>query len=117
MAKNTKKGGPPPQVRKVGPGVGVLELPVHVSEGPARLPSREAEYIHRARPVAPPLTKGQLWAIDAFRNRKDLRHIAQSTGLPQGTLVTTLKDYGLSESTHKKELEALDKWYTNRRNP
>jgi hypothetical protein len=108
---------PKVEVRKVSKGVGVLEIPVHISSGPTRLPEKESEYIHRARPTDAPLSKSQTQAIAAFKRGESLAEIAKSTGLPIGTLIKTLKTAGLSEETHMKELEQLAKWYENRRNP
>jgi hypothetical protein len=97
--------------------VGFLKVPIHLSKGPQRLPINESEYIHRSRPVAAPLSKGQVQAIAAWKRGANLPTIAQSSGLPIGTLVKTLKTVGLSEETHKQELEQLEIWYKNRRNP
>jgi hypothetical protein len=108
---------PKVSVRKVGKGVGVLEIPVHISQGPQRLPAKEADYIHKARPDAAPLSKGQIQAIAAFKRGENLPEIARSTGLPILTLKNTLKTVGLSEETHKQQLEELETWHKNRRNP
>jgi hypothetical protein len=97
--------------------VGVLKIPVHISKGPQRLPAREADYIHRSRPVEAPLSKGQLQAIAAFKRGVGLPEIAKSSGLPSITLIKTLKTVGLSEEIHKLELESLANYYNNRRNP
>ncbi len=97
--------------------VGFLKVPIHLSNGPQRLPNKESEYIHRSRPVAAPLSKGQVQAIAAYKRGVGLPEIAKSTGLPSQTLIKTLKTEGLSEETHKQELEQLEIWYKNRRNP
>ncbi len=97
--------------------VGVLKVPVHISAGPQRLPNNEAEYIHRSRPVEAPLSRGQVQAIAAWKRGANLPTIAQSSGLPIGTLVKTLESHGLSRETHKLELEELTNYFDNRRNP
>ncbi len=96
---------------------GVLKIPVHISEGPQRLPNNEASYLHKARDVSAPLTKMQVYAITAFRRGVGLAEIAKSSGLPSITLIKTLKTVGLSEEIHKLELESLANYYENRRNP
>ncbi len=98
-------------------GLGVVKVPVHISEGPQRLPNNEASYLHKARDVSAPLTKMQLYAITAFRRGVGLAEIAKSSGLPSITLIKTLKTVGLSEEIHKLELESLSTYYENRRNP
>ncbi len=104
---------PKPKPKKAG----VLKIPIHVSEGPQRLPAREADYIHRSRPVEAPLSRGQVQAIAAFKRGVGLPEIAKSTGLPHITLIKTLKTEGLCENAHKLELESLANYYENRRNP
>lgn len=96
---------------------GVLKIPIHVSEGPQRLPAREADYIHGSRPVEAPLSKGQVQAIAAWKRGTGLPEIAKSTGLPSQTLIKTLESHGLSRESHKLELESLANYYENRRNP
>jgi hypothetical protein len=108
---------PKVSVRKVGKGVGILEIPVHVSDGPQRLPDDESKYLHKARTVEAPLSKGQIQAIAAYQRGVGLPEIAKSSGLPSQTLIKTLKTVGFSEETHKKELEELETYYTNRNNP
>ncbi len=119
-ADNKRVGLPKPPkvgVRKVGKGIGVLEIPVHVSSGPTRLPEKESEYIHKAREMTAPATRMQEYACRAFKAGTSLSEIAISSGLPFGTLVKTLKTVGLSEEEHKKEIAELVKWFENRRNP
>jgi hypothetical protein len=115
--KPKSKPIPKPVVRKVRKGVGILEIPVHVSSGPQRLPENEAEYLHRARPTDAPPSKSQVQAVAMFRQGVGLPEIAKSTGLPSQTLIKTLKPEGLSEFTHKRELESLSIYYENRHNP
>jgi hypothetical protein len=56
-------------------------------------------------------------AIAAWKRGANLPTIAQSSGLPIGTLVKTLESHGLSRETHKLELEELTNYFDNRRNP
>jgi hypothetical protein len=77
----------------------------------------ESTFIHNCRTESAPLTRMQEYAIQAFKQGTGLPEIAKSSGLPLGTLVKTLKAVGLSEETHKKQLEALQTYYENRRNP
>ncbi len=103
----------PPKPKKVG----VLKVPIHISEGPQRLPEDESKYIHKARSVEAPLTKMQTYAISAFKKGVGLPEIAKSSGLSSISLIKTLKPVGLSEEIHKLELEELATYYENRRNP
>jgi hypothetical protein len=96
---------------------GVLKVPIHVSDGPQRLPDDESKYLHKARAVQAPLTKMQTYAISAFKRGVGLPEIAKSSGLSSISLIRTLKPVGLCEETHKVELEALSTYYENRRNP
>jgi hypothetical protein len=96
---------------------GVLKVPIHISEGPQRLPEDESRYIHKARAVQAPLTKMQVYAIAAYKRGVGLPEIAKSSGLSSISLIKTLKPAGLSEETHKLELESLANYYENRRNP
>ncbi len=97
--------------------VGVLKVPIHVSDGPQRLPEDESKYIHKARSVEAPMTKMQTYAIAAYKRGVGLPEIAKSSGLSSISLIKTLKPAGLSEETHKQELELLADFYANRRNP
>ncbi len=97
-------------------GLAYETRPVHEPQD-KRLPQDESAYLHKARETVAPLSKGQLHAIDAFKRGVGLPEIAKSTGLPSQTLKNTLKPHGLSEETHKKQLQQLADWYSNRRNP
>ncbi len=104
---------PKPKPKKAG----VLKVPIHISDGPQRLPDDESRYLHKARSVEAPLTKMQTYAIAAFKKGVGLPEIAKCSGLSSISLIKTLKPVGLSEETYKQELELLAKYYANRRNP
>jgi hypothetical protein len=110
-----KRAVPKPAVRDIGGGVGVVEIPVHVSDGPVRLATlREDEYIHRARTEDPKPSAMQTWAACAWARGYDLPTIAKSTGLRADVL---LKTVGVTETSHPREYQALMSYYDNRRNP
>jgi hypothetical protein len=96
---------------------GVLKVPIHISEGPQRLPDDESKYIHKARSVEAPLTKMQTYAIAAYKRGVGLSEIAKSSGLSSISLRNTLRPLGLCEETHKVELEELANYFQNRSNP
>jgi hypothetical protein len=112
-----RKSNPLPEMKTVGPTRRVRQVVTydHPPVRAALLP--EASYIHKARAAPAPPSKSQLQAIALFKQGMGLREIAQSTGLPIERLVNTLKPEGLSEETHKEELESLNLYYTTRRNP
>ncbi len=107
----------PPKPKTKTKKAGVLKIPIHVSDGPQRLPEDESKYIHKSRTVEAPLTKMQHYAIAAYKRGVGLPEIAKSSGLSSISLIRTLKTVGLCEETHKVELEALSTYYENRRNP
>lgn len=81
---------PTPRVRKLRRGVGVLEIPVHVSEGPTRLPNREADYIHPARPDGRPETEQERLIKRMYRDGLTLERICINCGVNPRTVANLL---------------------------
>lgn len=81
--RKTKTAGAPqrPRVRENGDGTGILEIPVHLSTGPTRLPANESDYLAPTRPNGRPDTpKEEL--IKSFHSRGfPLERICIRTGV------------------------------------
>lgn len=77
-------------VRKVSKGVGILSIPVHVSDGPQRLPANESEYMAKARPDGRVETEQEARIKRWFRNGLSVEEIAVNSGIRIETIYALL---------------------------
>jgi DNA-binding CsgD family transcriptional regulator len=72
---------PKVRVRKVRKGVGVLEIPVHMSDGPTRLPAREADYLAPSLPNGRVETEQEAQVKRWYRDGLTVERIAVNSGI------------------------------------
>lgn len=81
---NELRGGlEPVRVRKTGKGMGVVEIPVHVSDGPVRLPDNEADYLAPARPNGREQTEQEFTIRRMYDRGFSVEKICVATGCHQ----------------------------------
>src|SRR4051812_28111803 len=91
---------PAPKVRQIGKGIGVYEKPVHIEEGPTRLPDKIEEYAVSAYPGGRPLTRQEIHVQDLHSRGLTPVRIAVGTGIRLGAVYSIL---GLDTDTKQFE--------------